>query len=140
MFNLTDTMRALGSLQRAIDGAYRSDWFGPRTASIGSSPPINVFQKSNDLVVLAEVPGARREDFDIQVKGDRLRLAGRRGVEQPEGASVHRMERRAMRFDRTLTLPYEVDADAIKAEYRDGILAVLLPRAASERPRSIQVN
>jgi HSP20 family protein len=53
---------------------------------------------------------------------------------------VHRRERLFGVFDRTLSLPVQIDADAIRAEYRDGLLALFIPRAASEKPRSIKIN
>jgi HSP20 family protein len=57
-----------------------------------------------------------------------------------ERAGVHRRERLGGRFDRAITLPFEIDADAVQAECRDGLLALLLPRAARDRPRTIPVN
>jgi HSP20 family protein len=61
-------------------------------------------------------------------------------VNHPEKASVHRRERLAGQFDRAVTLPVEIDPDRVKAEYHDGILALFLPRAESDKPRSIQVG
>jgi HSP20 family protein len=53
---------------------------------------------------------------------------------------VHRRERRSGRFDRTVTLPIEIDAESIKAECRDGILAVFLPRVERDKPRAIAIS
>jgi HSP20 family protein len=53
---------------------------------------------------------------------------------------VHRRERVSGEFDRTLSLPVEVDPNGIKAEYRDGLLALFLPRAESDKPRNIQIK
>ena len=61
-------------------------------------------------------------------------------MQYPEGVSVHRAERLAGAFDRTLTLPLELDPDRVKAEYRDGILALFLPRAESDKPRTIKID
>ena len=55
-------------------------------------------------------------------------------------ASLHRRERREGHFDRTITIPIEVDADRVKAEYRDGILSLLLPRAERDKPNSITIR
>jgi HSP20 family protein len=57
-----------------------------------------------------------------------------------QNASVHRRERVFGVFDRTFSLPVQIDPDAIHAEYRDGILALFIPRAASEKPRTIKIN
>ena len=53
---------------------------------------------------------------------------------------MHRRERLGGRFDRALALPVEIDAEAVQAECRDGLLALLLPRAARDKPRSVQVK
>ena len=75
----------------------------------------------------------------MQVKGNTIRLAGTKSVSYPEKASLHRRERTQGRFDRAVTLPVEIDPDGVKAEYHDGILALFLPRAERDKPRSIQV-
>jgi HSP20 family protein len=106
----------------------------------GAYPPVNVFRKGDEVAVVAEVPGVRRSDLEVQVKGSTLRIAGAKSVGFPERAGVHRRERLGGRFDRAISLPFEVDADAVQAECRDGLLALLLPRAAKDRPRTIRVG
>ena len=69
-----------------------------------------------------------------------MRISGRKTPNYDANASVHRRERLFGVFDRTLSLPVQIDADAIRAEYRDGLLALFIPRAASEKPRSIKIN
>lgn len=137
--NLSQTMRTINALQDALDATLRNDWFGPRTGSYGSYPPINVFRKGDDMTLVAEVPGAKKEDFTIEVKRNVVRLAGKRIVQYDEGKSAHRLERHSREFDRTLTLPFQVDPESIKAEYRDGILALQLRPAAADRPRTVEI-
>jgi HSP20 family protein len=91
-------------------------------------------------VVVTELPGANKADLDIQVKGNTIRIAGTKAVGFPEKSGVHRRERLAGRFDRAVTLPVEVDANQVKAEYHDGILALYLPRAEHDKPRSIKLS
>ena len=81
-----------------------------------------------------------RDALDIQVKGNTVRLSGRKAPKYPETMALHRRERPFGRFDRALTLPIEVDADKVQASYRDGVLAVLLPRAEHDKPRRIKLN
>ena len=76
----------------------------------------------------------KKTDLDVQVKGRTLRLSGEKAVAFPEKAAVHRSERLAGRFDRAVTLPVEIDPDGVKAEYREGVLALFVPQAESERP------
>jgi HSP20 family protein len=99
-----------------------------------------VFRKGDDFVVIMEVPGIKKSDLDIQVRGNAIRVAGVKSVDYSERASLHRRERLAGRFDRTITLPVQIDADQIKAECHDGVLAMFLQRAERDKPRSIKLN
>jgi HSP20 family protein len=116
-----------------------SSWLEPSISGGGAFPPLNVFRKGDDIVILTELPGIRKADLQIQVKDRTIRLAGTKPVEYGEKASVHRRERLAGSFDRALSLPVEIDADRVKAEYRDGILALYLPRAERDKPKTITV-
>jgi HSP20 family protein len=135
-----DPFNTLLGLQSALDTFRTSGWLQSSPSGGGSYPPLNVFRKGDDFVLLAEVPGIARSDLDIQVKGRTIRLAGRKSVQYSEKASLHRRERLAGRFDRSITLPIEIDPDAVKAECHDGILALSLPRAEQDKPRSIKIG
>jgi len=137
---MRDPFATLAAVQRAMDSAMGGDWFGTRTAGGGAYPPVNVFNEGEDFVVVAELPGVRKEDLDVQVRGDTLRIKGKKTLAYEPKASVHRRERAAGEFDRTLTLPAQLDASKVAAEYKDGVLTVRLPRAESERPRSVAIN
>jgi HSP20 family protein len=130
----------LFDLQRALDASLESDWLRSGTAGAGAFPPINVFQQGDTLVAVLEVPGVKKEDLDIQAKDNSIRISGRKEISYPDSVSVHRRERLIGTFDRTLTVPMQIDADGIKAEYRDGILALFLPRAERDKPRNIRIN
>jgi len=135
-----DPFDALPTFQDALDAFRASGWLDAGPSGAGAYPPMNVFRKGDDLVVIAEIPGVKRDDLEVQVKGRTLRLAGVKSVAYPEKAALHRRERLAGRFDRAVTMPVEIDANGVKAEYRDGILALFLPRAESDKPRSIKVG
>ena len=134
-----DPFGKLLQFQQALDALRASSWLESSTSGGGTFPPVNVFRKGDDIVILTELPGIRKADLQIQAKGRTIRLAGARPVEYGEKASLHRRERLAGSFDRTVTLPVEIDTDRIKAEYRDGILALYLPRAERDRPKAITV-
>ena len=135
-----DPFEALFAFQRALENRLSSDWLGDTTAGMGGYPPINVFLKGDELVAVIELPGVNRDDLDIQAKGNTIRIAGRKAVEYPEGVSVHRRERLSGTFDRTLAVPMQIDPEAIRAEYSDGVLALFLPRAERDKPRSIKIK
>ena len=126
-------------LQQALDGFRTSGWLDAGPSGGGAYPPVNVFRKGDDFLLVAEVPGVKKSDLDVEVKGRTIRISGAKAVGYPERAGVHRRERLGGRFDRALTLPVEIDAEAVQAECRDGLLALLLPRAERDKPRSIKV-
>jgi HSP20 family protein len=136
---LLDPFDALASFQQAVDAYRASSWLDPGLSGGGAYPPLNVFRKGDDFIVIAELPGVQKSDLDVQVKGRTIRLAGEKTVGYPEKAALHRRERLAGRFDRAVTMPVEINPDGVKAEYRDGILALFLPRAESDKPKSIEV-
>ncbi|MGC1955688.1 MAG: Hsp20/alpha crystallin family protein [Gammaproteobacteria bacterium] len=136
----SDTLDNLLALQRALESSRSSDWFGGTTASQGAYPLVNVFQQGDDFVLIAELPGINKQDLNIEIKRNQLRLAGTKQVGNGEGKSVHRRERLSGKFDRVITFPAAIETEGAKAEYQDGILALFLPRAASERPKAIEVQ
>jgi HSP20 family protein len=137
---LFDPFEQLREFQRALDSFRSSEWLGAGLSASGAYPPINVFRKGDDIVAIIEVPGVRKSDLDIRVERNTLRISGSKSFEYGDKAATHRRERSAGRFDRAVTLPIDIDADKIKAECRDGILALYLPRAERDKPRSIAVS
>ena len=135
-----DPFAAITALQRALESRRQSDWMGASTAGAGSYPPINIFQQKDDFVAVIELPGVDKDDLQIEAKENAVRISGRKSPQYDDKASVHRRERLFGVFDRTLSLPVEIDADGIRAEYRDGLLALFIPRAESEKPRTIKIN
>lgn len=135
-----DPFDALLALQRALDARRTSGWLQDSTTGTGPFPPINVFQQQDNLVAIVELPGVGKGDLSVQAKENTIRIAGKKAIEYPKDVSVHRRERVSGEFDRTLTLPIGIDADAIKAEYHDGVLALFLPRAQREKPRTIKIK
>ncbi len=136
---LMDPFDALTSFQQALDAYRTSGWLDSTVSGGGAYPPVNVFRKGDDFIIIAELAGVKKSDLDVQVKGRTIRLTGAKTVSYPDKAALHRRERLAGKFDRAVTMPVDIDPDRVKAEYRDGVLALFLPRAESERPRSIKV-
>jgi HSP20 family protein len=138
--SFADPFETLLNLQRALEARTASDWLQNQTTSEGPFPPINVFQQGQDILAVIELPGVDKNDLQIQAKNNTIRISGGKTITYPEGVSLHRRERMRGEFDRTITLPVQIDADHIKAEYRDGILALFLPRSESDKPRTISVS
>jgi HSP20 family protein len=135
-----DPFEVLFNLQRALEARLASDWLQDQTTSQGPFPPINVFQQGGDLLAIIELPGIDKSTLQIEAKENTIRIAGKKTVSYLDGVSVHRLERVAGEFDRTISLPVQLESDRIKAEYRDGILALFLPRSERDKPRTIAIN
>ena len=78
--------------------------------------------------------------MEIEAEENTIRVRGRKSIAYGEQASVHRRERISGVFDRTLSVPIRIEPNGIKAEYRDGILVLFIPRAEADKPRSIKVS
>jgi HSP20 family protein len=139
MITFTDPFERLFSLQRALESALGSDWLGA-TTGMGAFPPTNLFQQGHDFLAVLELPGVSKNDLEIQAQQNTIRIAGRKSINYEDGVSIHRRERVSGDFDRTISVPVQIDPEGIKAEYRDGILALFIPRAASDKPRTIKIS
>jgi HSP20 family protein len=136
-----DPFETLFAFQRALENRLSSDWLGSATASMGTYPPVNVFQQGDDLVAIIELPGVNKGDLNIQAKKENtIRIAGQKTIDYPEDVSLHRRERLSGAFDRTLVVPMQIDPGGIKAEYNDGLLALFIPRAERDKPRTIAIK
>lgn len=135
-----DPFDVLFRLQRDLEARRASDWLDAGTTGMGAFPPINVFQQDHDFVAVIEMAGVSKSDLELQAKDSTIRISGKKAIDYGENISLHRRERIAGTFDRTITLPVRIDPDGIKAEVRDGVLALFIPRAESDKPRTISVN
>ena len=140
MMTFDDPFETLFAIQRALDSRRASEWMGSGTAGLGSFPPINIFQRGDDLVAIVELPGVDKNDLEIEAKENTIRISGRKIIRYDKDASVHRRERSSGSFDRTIQVPIQIDPDAITAEFQEGILAVFIPRAESNKPRTIKIK
>lgn len=110
------------------------------------TPPVDVRESDTEVVVEAELPGIAREDISVRYHDGRLVLEGRREDVQEAGDGANgsgswvRRERVLGRFHRSFDLPESVDTSAIRAEARDGVLRVVLPKLEKAQPRQIDVS
>jgi HSP20 family protein len=140
MARLPSPFDTVQGLQQALDSFRTSSWLDASPSGGGAYPPINVFRKGEDFALIAELPGVKKSDIEVQVKGRTVRITGGKAVDYPAGSAVHRRERLVGRFDRAISLPFEIDAERVQAESRDGVLALLLTRAEHDKPRTITVS
>jgi HSP20 family protein len=113
----------------------------PQQFMNGWLPRMDLFDDGDHLIVRLEVPGMKKEEIEISLHGDMLTVSGeRREQADLQNAETYRAERMLGRFQRTLTLPIQVDSRKVEAVYCDGILAIRLPKAEEAKPRQIEVK
>jgi HSP20 family protein len=106
----------------------------------GWAPALDVYENKDNFTVRVELAGIKREDIDVSLHDGALIITGERKEEKmEEGAETHRQERFYGKFQRALTLPEPVAADKVKADYKDGILTVTLPKTEEAKPKKIDV-
>jgi HSP20 family protein len=115
---------------------------GARQAQLfnGWTPALDLYQNSDNVVAVVELPGMRKEDIEISLHDGTLSIGGERKGEAGDGDNASRTERFTGKFRRSITLPTRVDASKVSAVYKDGILTVTLPKAEEAKPKQIQVN
>ena len=107
----------------------------------GWTPPLDLHEDKDNFVVKIELPGMKKEDIDVSLHDGSLSVSGeRKSDEKFEGADVYCSERFFGHFQRTLTLPAAVAVDKIKAQYKDGVLTITLPKAEEGKPKQIDVQ
>lgn len=107
----------------------------------GWTPALDLHEDKDNLIVKVELPGMKREDIDVSLHDGSLSISGERKSEEKfENAEVYRAERFFGRFQRTVVLPSSVAVDKVKAQYKDGILTVTLPKTEEAKPKQIDVQ
>ncbi|MGQ9701877.1 MAG: Hsp20/alpha crystallin family protein [bacterium] len=103
--------------------------------------PVDIAESSGAIEVRAEIPGVNKEDLKVTVEGDMLFISGERKKEtETKDKKFHRIERYYGKFSRTINLPYSVEADKVKASYKDGVLTITLPKPESVKTKEIEVE
>lgn len=140
-FDVLDELRR--QMNRVWDD-YDGGWgIAPGSAQATTAtawPPVNVTDAGAQIVVTAEVPGLTDRELDVSLEDGVLTISGDRKPIAPQGYAVHRRERPAMRFARSVALPVKVDPDKTVAGVKDGVLTVTLAKAPEARPRRIAVQ
>jgi HSP20 family protein len=130
-------------MNRIFEDAFRVQGRGGEEDWLGGSwaPPVDIYEHDGNLVLKAELPGIDPKDVDVRVENNVLTLRGERQFDsEVKRESCHRVERAYGTFSRSFTLPNVVDTQNIKAEFKDGVLRVTMPKREEAKPKQIQVQ
>jgi HSP20 family protein len=140
-----DPFRDLRTLQEEVNRLFSTNLtrgFGEEGIGRGAwIPSVDIFENKDQIVLEAELPGMKREDFDLTIENNVITLRGERRFEkQDDTDNYHRVERSYGSFTRSFTLPQSVSADGATAEYANGVLRVTLPKREEAKSRRIQIS
>ena len=105
------------------------------------APRVDIDETNNDYVVTADLPGMKREDIDVTIENGELRISGERKTEREEKEGTARVRERAYgSFVRTFNIGNNVDVEKIRANFKDGVLELTLPKAEQKKPKKIKIE
>lgn len=140
--NLRRTLSTMEALRREMGSLLGEAprWYGGDADTRGGLPASTFKDTGDNLVLKAEVPGLSEQDIEVTVTGDTVTVRGERKADTPEGYAVYRQERGAFKFAQSYVLPTKVDADKAQATVKNGVLELVLPKAAEAQPKRISVK
>ncbi len=113
------------------DGLFFADW----------APPVDIQETDQEYLIKAELPEVKKEDVKVEVLDGVLTIEGERTQEKEEkGKKFHKVERSYGKFVRQFSLPMEVEATKVQADYKDGVLNVHLPKTVAAKPKTVEVK
>ena len=140
-----DPFRDLRTLQEEVNRLFSTNLtraFGDEGIGRGAwAPSVDIYENKDQIVLEAELPGMKQDEFDLSIENNVITLRGERKFEKAdETDNYHRVERSYGSFTRSFTLPQTVSAEGATAEYNNGVLRVTLPKREETKARRIQVT
>ncbi|MCB1023734.1 MAG: Hsp20/alpha crystallin family protein [Acidobacteria bacterium] len=140
-----DPFKELRSLQDEMNRIFHSNFptqfSHEEMASGGWAPSVDIYESEGEIVLEAELPGMKREDFELSIENNVITLKGERRFEKnDEGDNYHRVERAYGSFTRSFSLPRTVSAEHTSADFKNGILRVSLPKKEEAKARKIEIR
>jgi HSP20 family protein len=137
-----DMMSVRDEMNRVLNEVFgrntndESSWF-----SGAWTPPVDIYETDDALVMKAELPGFSKDDISIEMKENTLVIKGERKREdEVKEGNYHRSERTYGAFQRSFLLPTTVDQEKVRAAYKDGVLELRLPKVQAAQPKRIAVS
>jgi HSP20 family protein len=139
-----DPLRTFNSLQEQFSRLFDDPSFrvtGNDSALTAWSPAVDIYETEQELVMRADLPDLSEKDIDVRVENNMLTIRGERKIEKNLSEDNYlRMERAYGSFSRSFSLPNTVNTEQIKADYRNGVLTVTLPKREDSKPKQVKVS
>ncbi len=138
-----DRFRGLDTLQEQLNRLFDANLpvRGDNSAMTAWAPAVDIYETENELVLKADLPDINEKDLDVRVENNMLTITGERKFEQKVKEEDYlRIERTYGSFSRSFGLPNTVNTEAIKADYKNGVLTVELPKRAESKPKQVKIN
>ena len=139
-------LRDVGILQNRFNRFFDEDFYTPgrkndELAMTSWNPVVDIYDNDNNIIIKAELPGMDKKDIVIDLKDRVLTLKGERSFEnEVKEENYYKRERAFGKFHRAFTLPAGLKADKIKADFKDGVLKIDIPKPEEEKPKQITVH
>ena len=138
-----DPFLNLSNWQEQVNRIFESAYPGRSEGSALTAwaPAVDIYETENELVLKADLPDVNEKDFDVRVENNMLTIRGERKFEQKvKEENYLRIERTYGSFNRSFSLPNTVSTENIKAEYKNGVLTVEMPKRAESKPKQVKIN
>jgi len=139
-FNFNNALDNVIAVQNFLDNIEPKDIFKFNPIKRSEFPQLNLLKDENEVQVQAEMPGVKKEDLEIEIKGDHLTIKGKREFKYGDDINCIQLERRTTEFKRSIKLPFRVDSDKVQAELKNGVLLVTISRQENDKPKTILVS
>jgi HSP20 family protein len=136
-------LRNLSNLQEQVNQLFDSATpaQGDNSALTSWAPAVDIHETENEVVLKADIPGVNEKDIDVRVENNTLTVRGERNFsKEVKEDNYLRIERTYGSFSRSFGLPNTVNTEAIKAEYKNGVLTVEMPKRAESKPKQVKIN
>jgi len=136
---LAALLRTPGDLNRVLNP--RSNGPGEHVSANVWSPPVDIYEDQDAIVIKVDLPGIKQEEIDIEMTDETLTIRGERQFDdEARRENYVRVERQYGKFQRSFTIGLPIQADKVRAGYRNGILELTLPKAEAIKPKKVQVS
>ena len=141
-----DPLRNVAALQDRINRVFNEAFAGSKDFEDEVSmsawrPAVDIYDTDSAIVIKAELPGIEKDDVSVDVKGNVLTIKGERSFDKEiKEENYYRKERSIGKFQRSFTLPESINPEAIKANFKNGVLEIEVPKPEGKKPKQISIN